>query len=400
MFKELSEKYYPEIKAIREDVHRHPELSFKEERTANLIMDKLREYGVDSVERCWDTGVVAVIKGSKGEGKCIAIRADTDALPVGEETGVEFASENPGVMHACGHDIHVANLLCVARLLCDKRDEFPGCVKLIFQPAEESANPSNPKGGALPMIEHGCMENPHVDAIIAIHNMPSNDKPGVFGLKKGVVTSGFDLYRFDVHGTAAHGSQPHTGHDAVLAMSQLVVLLQQVVSRNIDPLKTGILTVGTISGGTAINIIPAECTSGGVFRYYDNDTAKVIKENTLNIARGVESVSGCKIDVHALSGYACVDNDSDLIDICDAALTKELGEDMIYHMDAPASGSEDFSAYNLYAGVPCALMWVNAAPYPGTKLSVLHAKDNCVSSDMIKDCSSGLARIAVEYLNK
>ena len=134
MFKETVEKYYPEMKAIREDIHRHPELSYKEERTSALIMEKLKEYGVDSVERTWMTGLVALIKGGKGEGKCIAIRADMDALPVTEETGVEFASENEGVMHACGHDMHITILLTAARILCENRDKFPGSVKLIFQP--------------------------------------------------------------------------------------------------------------------------------------------------------------------------------------------------------------------------------------------------------------------------
>ena len=250
MFKEAVEKYYPEMKAIREDIHRHPELSYKEERTSALIMEKLKEYGVDSVERTWMTGLVALIKGGKGEGKCIAIRADMDALPVTEETGVEFASENEGVMHACGHDMHITILLTAARILCENRDKFPGSVKLIFQPAEEAANPSDTTGGAMHMVEYGCMENPHVDAIIALHMNPATpDHNCQFAIKKGVITSGFDLYRFDVHGKTAHGSQPQNGNDAILALSQLIVLLQQIVSRNTDPLKTAILSVGTISGG-------------------------------------------------------------------------------------------------------------------------------------------------------
>ena len=148
MFKEFAEQYYEEARAIREDLHRHPELSYNEYRTAELIEGKLREYGVDSMERMFDTGVIALIHGAKGPGKCIGIRADIDALPVLEETGVAFASENSGVMHACGHDIHITNLLTVARILCENRDKFPGTVKLIFQPAEEAANPDNPHAAA------------------------------------------------------------------------------------------------------------------------------------------------------------------------------------------------------------------------------------------------------------
>ena len=399
MFIEKVKEFYPEMKAIREDLHRHPELSYQEVRTSAIVIEKLKEYGVDEVEQVWNTGVVALIKGNRGEGKCIAIRADLDALPVTEDTGLEYSSENPGVMHACGHDLHVTTLLAAAKLLCDNRD-FAGCVKLIFQPAEEAANPKDPTGGAMHMVEHGCLENPKVDAIIGLHVNPSYDKPGAFGLRKGIITSGFDIYRFDIHGKTAHGSMPHTGNDAVLAASQLIVMLQQVVSRNVDPLKTAILTVGTINGGTAINVIPDYVYAGGVFRYYDNDTAQVIKEHTFDVAKGVESISGCKIEVTALPGYRCVDNDSDMVDLCEAALKEELGEDACFFMDEPASGSEDFSYYSLCSGIPCSFMWLNTPPIVGTELSPLHSSKCAMVSDSIKSGAAGLASIAVKYLNK
>lgn len=398
MFIEKVKEFYPEMKAIREDLHRHPELSYQEVRTSAIVIEKLKEYGVDEVEQVWNTGVVALIKGNRGEGKCIAIRADLDALPVTEDTGLEYSSENPGVMHACGHDLHVTTLLAAAKLLCDNRD-FAGCVKLIFQPAEEAANPKDPTGGALHMVEHGCLENPKVDAIIGLHVNPSYDKPGAFGLRKGIITSGFDIYRFDIHGKTAHGSMPHTGNDAVLAASQLIVMLQQVASRNVDPLKTAILTVGTINGGTAINVIPDYVYAGGVFRYYDNDTAQVIKEHTFDVAKGVESISGCKIEVTALPGYRCVDNDSEMVDLCEAALKEELGEDACFFMDEPASGSEDFSYYSLCSGIPCSFMWLNTPPIVGTELSPLHSSKCAMSSESIRPGAAGLASIVVKYLN-
>ena len=399
MFIEKIDSFYSEMVAIREDLHRHPELSYQEVRTSGIVIEKLKEYGVDEVKQIFNTGVVALIKGNRGEGKCIAIRADMDALPVTEDTGLEFSSENAGVMHACGHDLHVATLLAAAKLLCDSRD-FKGSVKLIFQPAEEAANPKDTSGGAKPMVEHGCLENPKVDAIIGLHVNPCADKPGAFGLRKGIITSGFDVYRFDVYGKTAHGSQPHTGNDAVLAMSQLIVMLQQVVSRNTDPLKTAILTVGTIQGGSAINVIPDHVYAGGVFRYYDNETAKVIEEHTMSIARGIESISGCKVEVKALPGYRCVDNDGDMVDLCEEALKEELGEDMVFHMADPASGSEDFSHYSIAAGIPCSFMWLNTAPVEGTELSPLHSSKCAMVSDSIKTGASGLASIAVKYLNK
>ena len=216
------------------------------------------------------------------------------------------------------------------------------------------------------MVRCGCLENPRVDAMIGLHNNPSADGHGTFGLRKGVCTSGFDLYRFDVHGKTAHGSQPHVGNDAILAVSQLIVLLQQVVSRNIDPLRTGILSVGTIQGGTRVNIIPEYATAGGCFRYYDNDTARVIREHTLAIARGVEEISGCRIDVTAHTGYACVENDDALTELAEAALKEELGEGSCFYMDEPASGSEDFSEYHLVGGIPTTFMW-HVAQHPSPR---------------------------------
>ena len=399
MFKEIVEKIYPEMAAIREDLHRHPELSYKEFRTSALIIEKLKEYGCDSVETVFNTGVVATIQGGKGPGKCIGIRADIDALPVAEETGVPFASETEGGMHACGHDIHITNLLTVARILCDSRELFPGIVKLIFHPAEEAANPDNPHAGAWNMVRCSCLENPHVDAMIGLHNNPSAQGHGTFGLRKDVCTSGFDLYRFDVYGKTAHGSQPHVGNDAILAVSQLIVLLQQVVSRNIDPLKTGILSVGTIQGGTRVNIIPEYATAGGCFRYYDNDTARVIRERTLAIAKGVEEISGCRIDVTAHTGYACVENDGALTELAEAALKDELGEDCCFYMDEPASGSEDFSEYHLVGGIPTTFMWLNTRPLEGHEVMPLHSSKWCPDSDILRYGAAGMAAIAVKYLN-
>lgn len=395
MFRETIEKYYPEMKAIREDLHRHPEMSYKEERTCGIIMEKLKEYGVDEIKQVWNTGVVGVIKGQLGEGKCIAIRADTDALPIHEESGLEFSSENPGVMHACGHDIHTTALLFTARLLCENKDKFKGCVKLIFQPAEESANPNDTTGGAKPMIWNGCMENPHVDAIIAMHVEPSDVTKPVFAIKRGTMTSGFDVYRFDFHGKTAHGSMPHLGNDAILALSQFVTLLQQVVSRNVDPLKTAILTIGTISGGSAINIVPDEATAGGVFRYYDNETAKAIHASTCAIAQGVELASGCKIDVDSKQGYACVENDDEMVDL----IIDALGRDNIRIMDEPASGSEDFSAYKLLTGCPNGFMWLRT-PSLTDKAYPLHSSKCVPSSDALKTAADGFTTIVINYLNK
>lgn len=394
MFRGTVEKYYPEMAAIREDLHRHPELSNQEFRTSTIVMEQLRSYGLDSVEQVAGTGVVGLLYGTDG-GRCLAIRADMDALPVEEETGLPFASEVPGVMHACGHDIHTATLLTTARVLAENRDKFRGCVKFIFQAAEEKA----PLGGARPMCEAGAMENPHVDAIVALHVIPSTEHAGKFGLKKGVVTTGVDLFDFQVHGKSGHGSQPHTANDAILAVSQLIVMLQQVVSRNIDPLKTVIFSVGLLSGGSAVNIIPGEASAAGVSRFYDNDSALEVRKHVQKIADGVATLSGCRIDVNITPGYACVENDGGLVDLAEDALALELGGDAIIHMEEPMSFSEDFSHYSIHSGIPSALMWLHAWP-EGGEVYPLHNPKCCMQSDIIKTGAAGMARMAVEFLNR
>lgn len=400
MFKDLIETYYPEMAAIREDLHRHPELSNQELRTSNLVIEQLKSYGLDKVEQVAGTGVVGLLYGTAEsadgtEGRCLAIRADMDALPVEEETGLPFSSENPGVMHACGHDIHVATLLTVARVLAERRNQFHGCIKFLFQPAEEKA----PEGGARPMCCAGVMENPHVDAVIAMHVIPSTDNHGRFGLRKGVATTGVDLYDFQVHGKSGHGSQPHTANDAILAVSQLIVMLQQVVSRNIDPMKTVIFSVGLLSGGTAVNIIPGEASASGVARFYDNESAVEVRKAVQKIADGVAALSGCKIDVNITEGYACVENDGGLINLADAAVTAELGDGTAFHMEEGMSFSEDFSHYSIYSGVPSAMLWLHAYP-EGGEVYPLHNPKCCMQSDIIKTGAAGMARIAVEFLNQ
>ena len=395
MFKDAIESLYPEMKAIREDLHRHPEISYKEERTCALIMEKLNEYGCDEVRRVFDTGVVALIKGELGEGRCIALRADIDALPVTEESGVPFASETPGVMHACGHDLHITGLLFAARLLCMNKDKFKGTVKLIFQPAEEAASPVDPRGGAGPMVRNGCMENPHVDAIVAFHVEPSTVSKPCFACRYGVITSGFDHYRFAVHGTTAHGSQPHKGHDAILAISQLITMLQQVVSRDTDPLQAVILTLGLIRGGTRVNIIPDEATADGSLRFYDNSLSDGLYARILSIAKGIELSSGCQVTVERKPGYVCVDNDRQLVD----TILEALGKESVCMMDAPSSVSEDFSAYGRLTGTPSALLWLRT-PSVTDGVYPLHSSRCVLSSEAIRFAADGFTDIAVGYLNK
>lgn len=351
-----------EMLSWRRDFHAHPELSNNEFRTTEKIVELLKSFGCDSVERPLPTGAVAIIKGAK-PGKCVAIRADIDALPVKEETGLPFASQNDGVMHACGHDTHISMLLATAKVLCGMRDQLPGTVKLIFQPGEEKA----PMGGARPMVEAGVMENPHVDAIMATHISPGGPKVGAVSMYNGIATTAFDLYNVKVTGQNAHGSQPQNGHDAILALAQFIVNAQQIVARRVNPLKTAIVSIGVIKGGEAVNIIPSTASLEMVCRTYGEETRKVIYDEVMRLARGTAELSACKFDVEHIEGYGSVVNDPKLLKIGAEA----LGPDYVDNLEEPLSFSEDFSYYGNATGTPSLFLLLNAG-YLGDAPHSLH----------------------------
>lgn len=355
-----------EMLSWRRDFHAHPELSNNEFRTTEKIVELLKSFGCDNVERPLPTGAVAIIKGAK-PGKCVAIRADIDALPVKEETGLPFASQNDGVMHACGHDTHISMLLATAKVLCGMRDQLPGTVKLIFQPGEEKA----PMGGARPMVEAGVMENPHVDAIMATHISPGGPKVGAVSLYNGIATTAFDLYNVKVTGQNAHGSQPHNGHDAILALAQFIVNAQQIVARRVNPLKTAIVSIGVIKGGEAVNIIPSTASLEMVCRTYGEETRKVIYDEVMRLARGTAELSACKFDVEHIEGYGSVVNDPKLLKIGAEAVAEALGPDYVDNLEEPLSFSEDFSYYGNATGTPSLFLLLNAG-YLGDAPHSLH----------------------------
>lgn len=355
-----------EMLSWRRDFHAHPELSNNEFRTTEKIVELLKSFGCDSVERPLPTGAVAIIKGAK-PGKCVAIRADIDALPVKEETGLPFASQNDGVMHACGHDTHISMLLATAKVLCGMRDQLPGTVKLIFQPGEEKA----PMGGARPMVEAGVMENPHVDAIMATHISPGGPKVGAVSMYNGIVTTAFDLYNVKVTGQNAHGSQPQNGHDGILALAQFIVNAQQIVARRVNPLKTAIVSIGVIKGGEAVNIIPSTASLEMVCRTYGEETRKVIYDEVMRLARGTAELSACKFDVEHIEGYGSVVNDPKLLKIGAEAVAEALGPDYVDNLEEPLSFSEDFSYYGNATGTPSLFLLLNAG-YLGDAPHSLH----------------------------
>ncbi len=291
---EVINQYWDKVKEHREWFHRHPELSHEEAGTAAYIAKVLKEIGLEPKTNIGGYGVTALIKG-RGPGKCVGLRADFDALPVTECTGLPYASENPGVMHACGHDTHAAMLLGAAYVMNELKDEFDGCVKLIFQPAEEDAAACGSKA----MIEDGVLEHPHVDAVFGQHVWPTMDV-GKIGIRNGAMMASSDRFFITIHGKNAHGSQPDAGIDAIVIASQVVTALQSIVSRNVGPLDSAVVTIGVMRGGTRYNIIADTVELEGTCRNLNPEVRNKMPERIENIVKGVTEGMGGAYDFRYL----------------------------------------------------------------------------------------------------
>ena len=278
---------FDEMISWRRDFLRHPELSNEEFRTSDKIAELLKSFGCDSVERPRPTGVVALIKGEK-PGGCVAIRADIDALPVTENTGLAFSSENEGVMHACGHDTHAAMLLCAAKVLCGMRSELPGTVKLIFQPAEETGQ------AARLMIEQGALEG--VSMTFGLHLLACF-KPGWLSAATGASAPAASRFSINIKGKTTHGARPEAGVDATVAASALVMNLQTIVSREMSPKQQVVVTVGQLHSGTRFNIVSGEAFLDGTVRCYDRDIHHAMPGIFERIVQGTAAAYRCEAEL-------------------------------------------------------------------------------------------------------
>jgi amidohydrolase len=276
-------------RSLRRDFHAHPELGFHEVRTSGIVAKELNKLGLEFSSGIAGTGVVALLEGAK-PGPVILVRADMDALPIVEETGAEYASQNPGVMHACGHDGHTAILLTVARMLLAHRQELAGTVKFMFQPAEEGM------GGAEKMIEAGVLENPKVDRVLALHVW--NEQPvGWFGISNGPMMAGAEIFKIKVDGKGGHGAAPHQSKDPVLAAAQIISALQGIVARNVAPLQTAVVSVTTIHGGETFNVIPPSVSMTGTIRTFDPDVRAIVLQRFEETVQGVAQAMGCQATI-------------------------------------------------------------------------------------------------------
>ncbi|HEX6070676.1 MAG TPA: amidohydrolase [Longimicrobiaceae bacterium] len=274
--------------STRRDLHRHPELGFQERRTAAIVAERLRAAGYEVREGVAETGVVATLRGGTGPGRTLLLRADMDALPIQEEATHDFASTAPGRMHACGHDAHVAIGLAVAERLARRRGEWSGTIRYVFQPAEEGG------GGALRMVQEGVLEG--ADAALGLH-VWMELQAGTIGVVDGPMMAGSREFRVTVRGRGGHGAIPHETVDAVMVASQLVVALQTIVSRNVSPLDTAVLTVGTIRGGDSPNIIADTAVLEGTLRAYRTELMAHMQRRLVEVAEGVGAAFGARCEV-------------------------------------------------------------------------------------------------------
>ncbi len=337
--KEITKEILEEIIAIRRHIHQNPELSFQEHKTSIFIQEKLTEYGVSFENNIVDTGIVALITPNTPTEKCIALRADMDALPIQEANDVSYKSLNEGIMHACGHDVHSAMLLGVAKALSQLKDKLTVSVKLIFQPGEEKL-----PGGASLMIKENVLENPTVSEIYALHVFPELEV-GKIGLKSGMYMASCDEIRMTVKGKGGHGAMPHQNIDPILISSHLIIALQQIISRNCPPQIPSVLSFGRIEGLGATNVIPDEVKLEGTFRTMNEEWRSTAHKRIREQSEQLVQSMGGTIDVDIQVGYPYLENDPDLTEKARKKGISFLGEENVVDLPLRLTG-EDFAYFS------------------------------------------------------
>jgi amidohydrolase len=329
------------VVATRRDIHAHPELSNREERTGALVRDRLRALGLEVRYPVARTGVVGILRGAR-PGPAIALRADLDALPIDEHVDVPFKSQNAGVMHACGHDAHTAILLGAAEVLVGLKARLSGTIVFLFQPAEEGPPEGEPGGAAL-MIREGVLDDPKVSAIFALHVNPLLEA-GVIGWTDGPIFASSDRFVIEVKGRKTHGAYPHLGLDPIPVAAEMVSALQTIVSREIDSQSPKVLSVGAIHGGNRFNIIADGVTVEGTFRALDPAVRTQLRERLLRTVRGVAEAHATTAEVRFTDGHAATVNDAELARAMVPALERALGATRVVRV-RPEMGAEDFADF-------------------------------------------------------
>jgi len=336
--KQLASEYHQEFIGIRHQLHSNPELSYHEFQTSALVQEKLTSFGIPFTVMA-TTGVVGIIEGKNPGSRIIALRADMDALPIEEANDVPYRSKNKGVMHACGHDVHTTCLLGAAKILSETKDEWEGTVKLIFQPGEEK----NP-GGASLMIKEGALKNPTPEKILGMHVHPGLPV-GKFSFRGGMAMASADEIYITIHSKGGHAAAPQYTADSILAASQLVVGLQQIVSRFNDPFNPTVLSITSIQGGNTTNVIPSEVKLMGTFRAMNEEWRFRAHDLIKNYCNNIVNAMGATCDVHIDVGYPFVYNDPELSALAKQKASELIGDEQVEETEM-RMGAEDFAYYS------------------------------------------------------
>ena len=385
----LAQTIAPQLVAWRRDFHQHPELGFTEMRTAGIVAEHLRALGVEPITGVGKTGVVGLIEGRE-PGPTVLLRVDMDALPITEETGLPFTSQNSGLMHACGHDGHTAIGMGVAKLLVETREQWPGQVKLLFQPAEEGL------GGALATVEDGVLANPKPDVAFGLH-LWNQSPSGEVVVQAGPLMAAADKFNITIIGHGGHGAQPQATIDAVLVAAQAASALHTIISRNIPPQETAVLTIGSFHAGDAFNVIAERAEMSGTLRTFNPDIRDLLIRRMDEVLAGVAAAHGAQYTLEIIDKHTpAVLNDAEAAAVARKAATKVVGADKVKEI-TPLMVSEDMS--DILNRVPGCYMLLGAEP-PGGARGPHHNPKFDIDEAMLPYAAAILASSAVAYLQR
>ena len=390
---ELARQATPALIEWRRDFHTHPELSNREERTARVVAGHLREMGIEEITTgVARHGVVGLIRGGK-PGPVVALRADMDALPIQEDTDLPFASQNAGVMHACGHDAHTAMLLGAAKILVQMRDEMPGTVKLIFQPAEEGA-PAGEEGGASLMVEQGVLEDPHVSAIFGLH-INTDLEAGKLAYRYGALLASVDRFRITITGKQSHAAMPWKGVDPIVASAHVITAIQTIASRKIDARRPVVVSIGIIRAGTAWNIIPQEVHLEGTIRTHDVEVRRLAAREFHRLVEQTAAAHGATAEIDFDDYGPVVWNDPKLGKLMKPTLERAAGQQNLVEAE-PVMGGEDFAQYALK--VPGMFFFLGVRNESIGAIHPVHTPKLMIDEAALPLGARALALLAIDFL--
>lgn len=387
--KERAAQIHPLIVANRRHLHANPELSFEEYETQKFVEGKLKEMGISDVKRIAGTGLTAIIEGFEDNGKLTALRGDMDALPIHEANKTEYVSTKPGVMHACGHDVHTSSLLGAAQILHETRDQWKGRIKLVFQPGEEKA-----PGGAAIMIKEGILKNPEVGNILGQHVMPLLPV-GTVGFRPGLYMASADEIFMTVKGKGGHGAMPQMNIDPVLITSHIIVALQQIVSRNGHPAVPSVLSFGRVIADGATNVIPNSVEVEGTFRTMDEKWRAEAKEKIMKMAQGIAESMGGSCEINIVHGYPYLQNDPDLTAKVRAFAEEYMGTENVKDLDLWMA-AEDFAYYS--QEIPACFYRLGTRNEEKGIISSVHTPTFDIDEEALKIGAGLMAWLAVKEL--